>query len=217
MPVDTTRAEEALLLADQRMYAHKGAGRVSPSRQSADVLLRLLAERSLELERHTADVAVLAERTAARLGLTPVETERVRLAAELHDVGKAAIPDAILLKPEPLSEDERGFVRRHTVIGERIVRAAPSLAHTADLVRWHHERPDGTGYPDALSGDEIPIGAGIIAVSDVFDAMVSDRPYRGGRSVEDALAELRRCAGSQFDPAVVEAFAAVVAERAPVA
>jgi diguanylate cyclase (GGDEF)-like protein len=213
MPDDTRRADEALLLADQRMYAQKHSGRIPPSRQSADILLRLLAERSLELERHTADVAVLAELTAERLGLPEDEMERVRLAAELHDVGKAAIPDAILLKPEPLNEDEWRFIRRHPVIGERIIRAAPSLAHTADLVRWHHERPDGTGYPDALTGDEIPIGARIIAVSDVFDAMVSDRPYRGGRSVEQALAELRRCAGTQFDPAVVDAFAAVVAER----
>jgi diguanylate cyclase (GGDEF)-like protein len=213
MPADTTRADEALLLADQRMYAQKHSGRVAPSRQSADVLLRLLAERSLDLERHTADVALLAELTAERLGLPPSETERVRLAAELHDVGKAAIPDAILLKPEPLDEHEWTFIQRHSVIGERIVRAAPSLALTADLVRWHHERPDGKGYPDALTGDEIPIGARIIAVSDVFDAMVSDRPYRGGRSVEEALAELRRCAGTQFDPAVVAAFAAVVAER----
>jgi diguanylate cyclase (GGDEF)-like protein len=216
MPLDTRRPDEALLLADQRMYAFKHSGRVAPSRQSADVLLRLLAERSFDLERHTTDVALLAERTAARLGLTPAETERIRLAAELHDVGKAAIPDAILLKPGSLTEEEWSFVRRHTVIGERIVRAAPSLAHTAELVRWHHERPDGTGYPDALRGDDIPIGARIIAVSDVFDAMVSDRPYRDGRSVEAALAELRRCAGSQFDPTVVEAFAAVVADHAQV-
>jgi diguanylate cyclase (GGDEF)-like protein len=210
MPADTRRADEALLMADQRMYAQKQSGRVAPSRQSADVLLRLLAERSLDLERHTADVALLAARTAEQLGLMPDEIERVRLAAELHDVGKAAIPDAILLKAGPLNEDEWAFVRRHTVIGERIVRAAPSLAHTADLVRWHHERPDGTGYPDALTGEEIPVGARIIAVSDVFDAIVSDRPYRDGRSVEEALAELRRCAGTQFDPSVVEAFAAVV-------
>jgi diguanylate cyclase (GGDEF)-like protein len=216
MPLDTRRPDEALLLADQRMYAFKHSGRVAPSRQSADVLLRLLAERSFDLERHTTDVALLAELAAGRLGLTPVETERIRLAAELHDVGKAAIPDAILLKPGSLTEEEWSFVRRHTVIGERIVRAAPSLAHTAELVRWHHERPDGTGYPDGLRGDEIPIGARIIAVADVFDAMVSDRPYRSGRGVDEALAELRRCAGSQFDAAVVEAFTAVAAERVQV-
>jgi diguanylate cyclase (GGDEF)-like protein len=213
MPADTRRPDEALLMADQRMYAQKHSGRVSPSRQSADVLLRLLAERSLDLERHTADVALLAAQTAERLGLMPDEVERIRLAAELHDVGKAAIPDAILLKAGPLNEDEWAFIRRHTVIGERIVRAAPSLAHTADLVRWHHERPDGTGYPDALPADEIPVGARIIAVADVFDAMVSDRPYRAGRTVEAALAELRRCAGTQFDPAVVDAFTAVVGAR----
>jgi diguanylate cyclase (GGDEF)-like protein len=216
MPADTRRPDDAVLMADQRMYAQKHSGRVSPSRQSADVLLRLLAERSLDLERHTADVALLAARTAERLGLLPDEVERIRLAAELHDVGKAAIPDAILLKAGSLNQDEWGFIRRHTVIGERIVRAAPSLAHTADLVRWHHERPDGTGYPDGLGGDEIPVGARIIAVSDVFDAMVSDRPYRAGRTVEEAIAELRRCAGTQFDPAVVDAFAAVVSAREPV-
>jgi diguanylate cyclase (GGDEF)-like protein len=210
MPADTRRPDEAVLMADQRMYAQKHSGRVSPSRQSADVLLRLLAERSLDLERHTADVALLAARTAERLGLLPDEVERIRLAAELHDVGKAAIPDAILLKAGSLNQDEWGFIRRHTVIGERIVRAAPSLAHTADLVRWHHERPDGTGYPDGLGGDEIPVGARIIAVSDVFDAMVSDRPYRAGRTVEEAIAELRRCAGTQFDPAVVDALVRVV-------
>jgi diguanylate cyclase (GGDEF)-like protein len=216
MPADTRRPDDAVLMADQRMYAQKHSGRVSPSRQSADVLLRLLAERSLDLERHTADVALLAARTAERLGLLPDEVERIRLAAEQHDVGKAAIPDAILLKAGSLNQDEWGFIRRHTVIGERIVRAAPSLAHTADLVRWHHERPDGTGYPDGLGGDEIPVGARIIAVSDVFDAMVSDRPYRAGRTVEEAIAELRRCAGTQFDPAVVDAFAAVVSAREPV-
>jgi diguanylate cyclase (GGDEF)-like protein len=216
MPADTRRPEEALLLADQRMYAQKHSGRMSPSRQSADVLLRLLAERSFDLERHTTDVAQLAALTAERLGLHPDEVEQIRLAAELHDVGKAAIPDAILLKPGPLTDDEWYFVRRHAVIGERIVRAAPSLSHTADLVRWHHERPDGTGYPDALAGDQIPIGARVIAVADVFDAMVSDRPYREGRGIDAAIAELRRCSGSQFDPTVVDAFVTVVAERASV-
>ncbi len=211
LPDDTKRPDIALVLADQRMYQHKAAGRTSPSRQSADVLVSLLSERSRALGRHTSGVAALAGLTAERLGLAPDEVERVRLAAELHDVGKAAIPDAILGKPARLDADEWAFIKRHPVIGERIVRAAPSLARTAELIRWHHERYDGTGYPDMLRGSEIPIGARIIAVSDAFDAMVNDRPYQAGVDTEAALEELRRSAGTQFDPAVVAAFAAVAA------
>jgi two-component system cell cycle response regulator len=206
MPADTRDPDVALLLADQRMYEQKSARRVPPSRQTRDVLLRLLDERSSELGQHTSDVSILAAHTARELGLDPNHVEAIRLAAELHDVGKAAIPDAILNKPAALTEDEWAFIRRHTVIGERIVRAAPSLAHTAELVRSHHERHDGTGYPDALAGDDIPMGARIIAVSDAFDAMTTDRPYRAGMPSADALDELRRCAGTQFDPAVVAAF-----------
>jgi two-component system, cell cycle response regulator len=134
------------------------------------------------------------------------------LAAKLHDVGKTAIPDEILNKPGPLDQDEWEFMRSHTVIGERIVLAAPSLAQTAGLVRSSHERFDGTGYPDALDGRAIPLGASIIAVCDAFDAMVATRPYRAAMAPADAVAELRRCAGTQFDPLVVEAFCAVAAE-----
>lgn len=212
LPSEATRPAAALLLADQRMYDNKRSGRVSPTRQSAAVLLKLLEERSSELGQHTSEVAELAERTAARLGVAEEERARIRLAAELHDVGKAAIPDAILNKPGPLDEEEWEFVRRHTVIGERIVRAAPALAHAADLIRWHHERHDGSGYPDALAGAAIPQGAQIIAVSDAFDAMVTDRPYRSARSAPEAIAELIRCAGSQFDPQVVAAFVDQVSE-----
>ena len=149
---------------------------------------------------------------AERLGLPAHEVKLHPLAAELHDVGKTAIPDAILNKPGPLDDDEWEFMRRHTVIGERIILAAPSLAPTAELVRSSHERFDGTGYPDALRGEEIPLGASIIAVCDAFDAMVSERPYRDAMSPADALVELRRCAGTQFDPGVVEAFCAVAEE-----
>jgi two-component system cell cycle response regulator len=178
------------------------------------VLLRLLAERSSELGQHTSDVSVLAARTARTLGLHPDQIEAIRLAAELHDVGKAAIPDAILNKPGPLTDDEWEFIRRHTVIGERIVRAAPSLAHTAELVRSHHERHDGTGYPDALAGDEIPIGARVIAVSDSFDAMTTDRPYRRRLTFAEVVADLRRNAGRQFSPPVILALCRALLKEA---
>jgi HD-GYP domain-containing protein (c-di-GMP phosphodiesterase class II) len=134
-------------------------------------------------------------------------------AASLHDIGKAAIPDSILDKPGPLNGEEWAFMRTHTVIGERILTAAPALIEAARLVRSSHERWDGSGYPDGLAGQMIPLGARIISVCDAYDAMASDRPYRSRMSPEVALEELRRCAGSQFDPVVVAALAAVLAER----
>ena len=207
-----TSSADALRMADQRMYAHK-AGRSSVSRHSSEVLLRVLSERSLALRAHLSGVAALAALTAERLGLSGHELWRIGLAAELHDVGKTAIPDAILNKPSALDDDERTFMRRHTLIGERVILAAPSLAPTAELVRSSHERFDGTGYPDGLSGEAIPLGGRIIAVCDAFDVMVSGRPYRRAITADDALAELRRCAGTQLDPRVVEAFCAPAVEH----
>ena len=137
----------------------------------------------------------------------------IRHAAELHDVGKVAVPDGILSKPGPLDDAEWGFIRRHTLIGERIIAAAPALRQVASLVRSSHERWDGTGYPDQLAGGDIPLGSRIVAVADAYDAMTSDRVYRGRLSEGDAISELARCAGSQFDPDVIEAFCAAWAER----
>ena len=131
---------------------------------------------------------------------------RVRLAAQLHDIGETAIPGTVRNKPGPLDAHDWEFMHRHTLVGERIVLAAPALAYTAPLIRSSHERIDGQGYPDGLAGEQIPIGARIIAVCDAFDAMTSDRPYRAATTPEAALAELARCAGTQFDPEVVQAF-----------
>jgi len=214
LPDEADNAAEALKLADQRMYAHKHTGRASASRQSRDVLLRALSERSPELSGHGNAVAALAEATARRLGLGRDELEVVRHAAELHDVGKVAIPDDILMKAGPLSEEEWSFIRRHPVAGERIIAAAPALGAVAKIVRSSHERWDGTGYPDKLGGDDIPLGARIVAVADAYDAMTSGRPYRGAIPAEAAVAELRDCSGSQFDARVVEAFCAALAELA---
>ncbi|MDX6658703.1 MAG: hypothetical protein QOH62_3496, partial [Solirubrobacteraceae bacterium] len=175
--VEAHDPEEALRLADQRMYARKRHGRRSVSRQTTDVLLRALAERHPELDGHSCDVAALAETTAARLGLESEEVEAVRQAAQLHDIGKVAIPETILHKPAALDDDEWVFMRRHSEIGERIIAEAPSLTRVAAMVRASHERFDGAGYPDGLAGADIPLGARIIAVCDSFDAMVTDRPY----------------------------------------
>jgi diguanylate cyclase (GGDEF)-like protein len=218
VPAEASSTAAALRLADQRMYENK-AGRSTASRQSGDVLLKVLSERNIELREHVDGVAGLAERTAERLGLEGIEVKRVGLAAELHDIGKTAIPDTILNKPGPLDAEEWDFMRRHTLIGERILLAAPSLAPVAAFVRSSHEWFDGSGYPDGLSGDEIPLGASIIAVCDAYDAMITERPYHGAMAPDAALAELTNCAGTQFHPAIVEAFCALAAEhaQAPVA
>jgi diguanylate cyclase (GGDEF)-like protein/putative nucleotidyltransferase with HDIG domain len=215
VPAEADTAEDALRIADQRMYAHKNGGRPSPSRQSTDVLLRALAERYPELDDHSLGVASLAEQTARVLGLDHGEVEAVRLAAELHDVGKVAIPETILNKPGPLDDLEWEYMRRHSVIGERIIAAAPSLQRVAKMVRASHERFDGGGYPDGLAGEDVPLGARIVAVCDAYDAMVTARPYSPAQDIAAALAELQRCAGAQFDPVVVEAFCEVLT-RAPV-
>ena len=216
MPAEASSGEEALRLADQRLYEEK-ASRSTASRQTTDVLLTVLSERNPGLSPHLSNVAQLAELTARRLGLPDHEIKRVRLATELHDIGKTGIPEEILNKPGELDEQEWAFIRRHTLIGERIVRAAPSLAHTAQLVRSSHERYDGRGYPDALSADEITLEGGIVAVCDAFEAIISERPYRPPMSIDEALAELRRHAGTQFHPHVVEAFCATAQQSEIVA
>jgi diguanylate cyclase (GGDEF)-like protein len=202
--------DKALLLADQRMYHSKNAGRMSASRQSADVLLSALAERDPRLTAHVGDVADTAQAVARELGVPDDQLASIRQAAELHDIGKVAIPDAILAKPGPLDEDELAFVRAHTEIGERILVAAPALSVVAKLVRHTHERWDGRGYPDRLARDRIPLGSRIVSVCDAFDAMVGERPYRKARNFESAVEELIKCSGSQFDPDVVAAFLKVV-------
>jgi HD-GYP domain-containing protein (c-di-GMP phosphodiesterase class II) len=214
LPTEADDAAEALRIADQRMYAQKHAGRVSASRQSKDALLAMLTARDPLLAGHLHAVADLAERTARRLGLGREELEVVRQAAELHDVGKVAIPEALLAKEGPLIDDDWTHIRRHTLAGERIIAAAPALTAVSRLVRSTHERWDGAGYPDGLAGEAIPLGARIVAVADAFDAMTSERPYRAALSHADALTELGRCAGTQFDPAVVAAFAATASAAA---
>ena len=168
---------------------------------------------SVLLGPHVSEVAALAEAVGERLGLSEQRLHNLRQTAELHDVGKMAIPDEVLDKPGPLSEDEWRLIREHTLIGERIVSAAPALGEVAKLVRATHEWFDGAGYPDGLAGERIPLEARIVCAADAFCAMTQPRPYRTARSTEGALEELRRCAGSQFDPKVAEALISVVREE----
>jgi diguanylate cyclase (GGDEF)-like protein len=215
IPTDAQAPSDVLQVADRRMYADKGRRSSSAGHQSRAVLLRILREREPELRSHLIGVAELALAVARELGLTGEELDELTRAAELHDIGKIAIPEEILRKPGPLDPAEWAFVRRHTVIGERILGAAPALRPVARIVRSTHERWDGNGYPDGLSGDEIPLGARIVAVCDAYEAMVSERPYRPALSPELAVDELLAHAGTQFDPKVVEIFTAALEARAP--
>jgi diguanylate cyclase (GGDEF)-like protein len=211
LPHEARDATLALKIADQRMYAHKEDRRSSATRQTRDILLQVLQEREPDLGDHLKGVAQLAMGVGARLSLLSEELDEVVRAAELHDVGKMAIPDEILHKPGPLTDAEWSFVRQHTIIGERILSAAPALLPVAQLVRASHEHWDGSGYPDGLAGEAIPLGARVVAVCDAFDAMTTSRPYRDAMSIDDALAEIRACAGTQFDPTVVDAFCEEIA------
>ena len=213
LPAEARDSARALQLADQRLYAQKGVRRrQATTQQVRDVLLQMVTERTPELRDHIDDVALMARGVGRRLGLRPHELHELVRAAELHDMGKMAIPDAILSKSGPLDAAEWEFMRQHTVIGERMLHMAPALAGVARLVRWSHERVDGGGYPDGLAGDEIPLGARIVSVCDAFDAMTSDRPYRRAMATDAAVAELLRHSGTQFDSEVVAAFQAELAE-----
>jgi two-component system, cell cycle response regulator len=162
LPLDARDAREALRLADARLYAQKHQKRARRDRPH-EALLQALYERGAEMHTHLQDVAALADQVGRMLGLTEAELDELHLAAQLHDIGKLAIPDEVLRKPGPLDDDERRFVEHHTVVGERILCASPALRGAGLIVRSTHERWDGTAYPDALAQDEIPIAARIIS------------------------------------------------------
>ena len=207
-PQETVDPDHALQLADKRMYSYKDSGRASASNQTRDLALQVVAVHEPELHKHAEHVAELTEGVARRLGLSEQQQLEVVRAAELHDIGKVAIPFEILHKAGPLDEHEWALMARHPTIGARVLSAAPALTGVAEIVSSTHERYDGTGYPLGLAGEEIPLAARIVFVCDSYDAMISKCPYGQSKSEDEALAELRRCAGSQFDPRVVAAFLA---------
>jgi diguanylate cyclase (GGDEF)-like protein len=209
LPEEATDASQALHVADERLYAQKHAKRLETDRMM-DALLEALSLRQPDLPLHLDSVGSLAVEIALALDRPRAEIDELVRAAQLHDLGKLAVPDEILHKAGPLDDREWAFIRQHPLVGERILRASPALRSVATVVRSTHERWDGAGYPDGLAGEEIPLASRIIAVCDAFTAMTSSRPYRPALSEQEALAELDRFAGSQFDPTVVRLLSAHV-------
>ena len=159
---------------------------------------------------HSERVAKYVRSTAIQMGMPDEETEKIVFAASLHDIGKIGIPDHILLKPGKLDEDEFGRIRKHPEWGWTAIRNVNGFEEAALLILHHHERLDGEGYPGWLRGTEIPMGSRLIAVADSYDALTTNRPYWGARTPAEAVDELRRCSGTQFDPQVVNAFCAAL-------
>jgi HD-GYP domain-containing protein (c-di-GMP phosphodiesterase class II) len=188
------------------MYAQKGQRAGSARSQARGVLLRVLHEREPELDRHLDGVAHLAAALGRALRLEAEDIDVLVRAAELHDIGKVAIPDEILHKSGRLTDAEWALMRKHTVIGERVLSAAPAMSQVARLVRSTHERWDGSGYPDGLAGEEIPLGSRIILICDAYNAMTEGRPYREPIGPRRATETLRDAAGTQFDPKLVDLF-----------
>jgi diguanylate cyclase (GGDEF)-like protein len=212
LPDEAVDPGHALQVADERLYAQKYTRRGESERTMA-ALLAALSLREPELESQRADVGALALDVGSSLGLRRDELEELERAAQLHDLGKLAVPDEILHKPGPLDEREWGFVRQHTIVGERILRASPALRSVAGIVRSSHENWDGSGYPDRLAADEIPLAARIIRVCGAYVAMTSHRPYREALTEDDALNELMRLAGTEYDATVVRVFVARVRDE----
>jgi two-component system cell cycle response regulator len=211
--IETRDPADALRIADQRLYVQKTLQREPSRPEWRDVLLGLLRARDPDLDTHVQQVARLAQRVGRELGMSAHELKTLIAAAELHDVGKAAIPEAILDKPAALDAQERSFIERHTTIGERIIASAPTGRPVAAIVRATHEHYDGQGYPDGLAGEQIPLAARIIAICDAYEAMTSTRSYRSALPHDEALAELQRCAGSQFDPRLTEVFLRLLRQK----
>jgi diguanylate cyclase (GGDEF)-like protein/putative nucleotidyltransferase with HDIG domain len=227
------RAPAALLsAADRALYSAKRDGRdrvvllddlpAGADRETDSDELRIAramtiaacAREGVDIE-HAEAVARLSATVATRLGAPPAVVARCRLGGLLHDVGKLAVPDRVLLKPGRLDDQEWALMRGHPATGAQMVAQVPELRALAPAVRHHHERFDGHGYPDGLRADCIPLEARVIAAADAFSAMTGERPYRTARTVAEALAELRRCAGSQHDPVVIEVLDAVVRSSTP--
>jgi HD-GYP domain-containing protein (c-di-GMP phosphodiesterase class II) len=202
----------ARLIADQleRVELQEAVRAQEVEAAAAHALLAAVAARDSYTAEHSEAVVEHATAVALQLGLTPQETADVAKVARLHDIGKIAIPDAILSKPGRLTAEEWAVMRTHPIESERLISAIPGLSHLGALIRAEHERWDGTGYPDGLAGEEIPLASRITLVCDAYHAMTSDRPYRGSLPAEQARAEIVAGIGNQFCPTAATALLAVL-------
>jgi putative two-component system response regulator len=202
----TAALERARIRHDALRYRY-----VTPILNGVALALTAAIEaRDLETGEHCQQLGWMGERVASLMGLDDQERTTIRIGGYLHDVGKIAIADRILLKPGPLTDEEYAEMQRHSEIGATIVSTHEAMTGIAQIVRHHHERYDGRGYPDKLKGDGVPLGARIISIADALSAMTNDRPYRKAIALEPAWDEIRRNSGSQFDPAIVETFERMV-------
>jgi putative nucleotidyltransferase with HDIG domain len=197
--------------------SHALEAALAETERTYDTTLQALSNaldvRDSETEGHSRRVVEYMELIIAELALPHAQLPTLRRGALLHDIGKIGVPDNVLRKPAALSDAEWTIMKRHPDHGARIIAQIPFLEDVSRIVRHHHERWDGAGYPDSLAGEAIPLGARIFAVADSFDAMTSDRPYRRAMSVADARSEVARCSGTQFDPQVADAFARIPETR----
>lgn len=224
-------ASELVAVADANLYASKrrGGDAVTGAEDGRsgqhddggaafdlfESLVTAVDNKDRYTRRHSEEVTALALAMAEVLQLSEASQRVVRIAGLLHDVGKIGVPDRVLRKPGRLSEAEHEIIKGHPILGETIIVAIPDLADIRAAVVSHHERYDGGGYPHGLAGDDIPLAGRILAVADTYSAMTTDRPYRKALSRDEAIAEIRTCAGTQFDPDVVAAFMSIVGESAP--
>jgi len=204
---------EVLKEADYNMYQTKLYRSQSIRSTIVRTLTSTLHERDYITEGHSDRLQNLVTRLGRSIQLSELRIKDLRLFAHFHDIGKVGIPDRILLKPGPLDEEERQEMQRHSEIGFRIAQSGPELMSIADWILKHHEWWDGHGYPLGIAGEDIPLECRILAIADAYDAMISPRPYRDGMSPEEALAELDRCAGTQFDPRLTKKFIAIMEDE----
>ena len=208
-----TSMEQILTEAKSSMQNKKMLRDNSMSSSLVDSLKQTLSESDYETEEHVERTREMAARLGKALELSDTDIGKLELLAIMHDIGKVAIPHQVLLKKGKLSDEEFEIMKQHTVKGYRIANASPELSGIADCILSHHEKWDGTGYPNKLKGEEIPLLARIISAVDSHDVMVHDRPYHHAMPEEDAIKELRRCAGTQFDPHVIEVFTKLLEEE----
>ena len=201
---------EVLLEAEEWMYQRKLTESRSISSTTITSLNRILLENSIVTKEHTERTNILALQLGKSLNLPDNTLAELSLLSTLHDIGKVAIPEEILLKQGKLSKSEWRLIKKHPEIGSNIARSSPHLAHIANAILSHHERWDGSGYPQGLKGDEIPITSRILALVDAYDAMISGRPYKSKMNKEEVIEEIKRCSGNQFDPDMVEKFLSII-------